>query len=68
MFCIQVKKNIIKNSTSLFKFDTNILFTIIFIKLEKAKKLRLCQVEKDIVFMPLNKFFDYFNCIEKDAV
>lgn len=44
------------------------LFIIIFIKEDQSKKLCPQEVGKDIAFMPLNEFFDCFNCAEHDAI
>ena len=37
-------------------------------EVDKAGKLKPRQVEEGIASMPLDKFFDFLSCMEKDAV
>lgn len=40
-----------------FKFDLNMLFTIVLIKIDKNEQLRFYQIGEGKAFIPLNKFF-----------
>lgn len=44
------------------------LFIIVFIKIDKDKKLKPYQVGESIAFMPFNKFFNYLSYIDKDFI
>lgn len=65
---IEVKNTKIKDSTSLLKYDLDTLFTIVFMKKNKNRKLSSWGVGENIVSILLNKFFNYFNWIKEDIV
>ena len=41
---------------------------MVLMEVDQEEKLRLRQVRESIASMPLDKFFDYFSCMEEDAV
>ena len=43
-------------------------FIMVLIKLDKKGKLRLSQIGENIASILLDKFFDYFNCMEKNVI
>ncbi len=68
IFCIQIKRNTIKDPTLPFEFDPDTPFTMVLMEVDKSGKLRPRQVGKGIATMLLDKFFDYLGCIKEDAV
>lgn len=58
----------IKDLILLSKYDLDMLFIIILIKENKSRKLGPQKVKKNIVFTPLDEFFNYLNYVEKDTV
>lgn len=51
-----------------FKFNLNTPFPIFLIEVDKKEKLKPRQVREGIVFIPLDKFFDFFSCMEENAI
>lgn len=63
-----MKSTKIKERILPLEYDLDTSFTIILIKKNKSENLGLKKVGKSIVFILLDKFFNYFNCIEEDIV
>ena len=50
------------------EYDLDMPFTIVCIEENKSGKLGPQKVRKSIVFIPLDKFLNSFNCTKKDAI
>lgn len=50
------------------KYNQDTLFTMIFIKEKKSRQLGPQEVGKSMASMSFDKFLDYFNYTEEDAV
>ena len=57
-----------RDPTPPLEYDSDTLFTIVFIEENKNGKLGPRKVGEGIASMPLDEFLDCLNCAEEDAV
>ena len=50
------------------KYDPDMSFTMVLMEKNKSGKLGSQEIGEGIASIPLDKFLDYFNCAQKDAV
>lgn len=63
-----MKNTKMKNLTFLFEYNLDMFFIIVFIKKNKSKKLSSYKVRESLAFILLDKFFNYHNFMEKNAI